>query len=526
MTSDAVSVDVAIIGGGLAGLTLALQLRQSSADLSIIVYEKEEYPPSPAAHKVGEATVEIGAHYLAHTLGLKDLLDRTQLRKFGLRLFFGSGFHSDLADADELGASKLLPAISYQLDRGVLEKDLIDLLRERQVEIRSGCRVAGATINASGNGHELMIDDHGNEEAIRCRWAVDASARTAVLKRQLAIGKSSEHRMSAAWFRLDESISIDDWSDNADWKARCNGLSRLPSTNQLMGSGYWAWIIPLVNGRTSIGLVSDPDIHPLSTYGCFDEFRRWLRNNQPLLAERVDNAAHELMDFRKLARLSHESERVWSADRWALTGESGFFTDPFYSPGTDFIALSNTFITDLIARECSAAERVIRTMVYEKLYQSFYDSTMSLFEGQYAGFGDTRLMGVKLTWDYAYYWSVLAWLFFRNVLTDLTFLKIAQNELTRIRALNDDVQAVFRQRAAEKRIDQGHGRFIDQISIPILVELNAALLEPAGSLEAELKANCARLTHLAPKLLNILAEQSSPGSGECDLLGDLESRLN
>jgi protoporphyrinogen oxidase len=100
------NVDIAIIGGGLAGLTLALQLRQVSPDSSIVVLEKSGYPPAAAAHKVGESTVEIGAHYLGQVLGLKEMLLRTQLRKFGLRYFVGSGQHDDLARADELGTSE------------------------------------------------------------------------------------------------------------------------------------------------------------------------------------------------------------------------------------------------------------------------------------------------------------------------------------------------------------------------------------------------------------------------------------
>lgn len=526
MASTTSKVDVAIIGAGLAGLTLALQLRRSSPDLSIVVLEKDDYPPTAAAHKVGEATVEIGAHYLAHTLGLKDLLERTQLRKFGLRLFFGSGYHSDLAGADELGASSLLPAISYQLDRGILEKDLIDLLRETDVDVRDGCRVTKTAINASELGHELSIDHQGEASTLHCRWAVDASARTAVLKRHLGTGVRSDHRMSAAWFRLDETISVDDWSSDKSWQARCNGHSRTPSTNHLMGSGYWAWIIPLVGGRTSVGLVTDPGIHALSSYDSFNKFQTWLHQHQPMLADRVDDAAHELMDFEKLKNLSLGSERVWSSDRWAMTGECGLFADPFYSPGTDFIALSNTFITDIITRDCSDAERSIRTAVYEKLYQSFYASTMSLYQDQYGGFGDTRLMGVKTTWDYVYYWSILAWLFFRDVLTDLPFLRAAQADITRIRALNEDVQRVFRRRAAENRVDRGSGRFIDQISIPILVELNAALLEQPVSPEKELQDNCARLDRLAPMLLGILAGEGKSDAGVSELLGDLERQLS
>ena len=63
--------DVVILGGGLAGLCLALQLRGEFADLDIVVLERRAHPLPAAAHKVGESTVEIAAHYLADTLGLR-----------------------------------------------------------------------------------------------------------------------------------------------------------------------------------------------------------------------------------------------------------------------------------------------------------------------------------------------------------------------------------------------------------------------------------------------------------------------
>ena len=52
-----------------------------------------------------------------------------------------------------------------------------------------------------------------------------------------------------------------------------------------------------------------------------------------------------------LQHFAHGCARVFSPDRWAMTGEAGVFTDPFYSPGSDFIAMGNDFITDLITRD-------------------------------------------------------------------------------------------------------------------------------------------------------------------------------
>lgn len=517
--------DVVIIGGGLAGMTLALQLQQQSQDLDIAVLERDSLPPPVAAHKVGESTVEIGARYLSHTLGLKDILERTQLRKFGLRYFFGSGVHDDLSKADELGISTTLPAISYQLDRGKLEGDLADILLERGIDVQDNALVKQATLGENGSPHEIQVKRNDEDATIRCRWLVDASSLAAVIKRGLGIGKSCDHKMGAAWFRLDKSISVDDWSDSETWLQQCD-QPRLLSTNHLMGPGYWAWIIPLAENRTSVGLVADPDIHPLSTFNSFDKFTVWLSQHQPMLASAVAEAPDTLMDFRFRKNLSQDSGLTWSADRWALTGEAGLFADPFYSPGSDLIALSNTFICDLIQRERSGSRFPVHVAIYQQMYQSFYSIIMTLYERQYPGFGDTRLMVVKTTWDYAYNWSVLTWLYFRELITDIAFLKSFQARLTEMRTLNETMQGAFRQRAAMRNQDEGKGRFFDQRAIPLLYDLKAALVEPTASPDAEITENCKRLESLSPILLSLLAASSSNGEGSCSLLGDLRQRLD
>ncbi len=515
--------DVAIVGGGLAGLTLALQLRRAEPTLSIVVLERSELPPPLAAHKVGESTVEIGAHYLSHTLGLGDLLERTQLRKFGLRLFFGAGGHADLADADELGASRLLPAISYQIDRGQLERDLLDILSDEGVPVLDRCVVKAADVSSNGHAHSLEFKRGDVPQSLKCRWVIDASARAAVLKRTLDLGKPCNHRMASCWLRLDTPIAVDDWSSSDAWRQQCAKPRRL-STNHLMGPGYWVWIIPLAGDKTSIGLVADPEQHPLSTYNTFERFCEWLDAEQPRLAAEVRASRDTLMDFACMHNLSRDSEQVWSRQRWALTGESGLFADPFYSPGSDFIGISNTFIADMISREMAGDPFSAHAAVYQQMYKSFYESTMSLYENQYGGFGDTRLMVVKTTWDYAYYWSVLTWLYFRDVMTDIERLRELQPRLVAMRQLNMTMQEQFRARASDKHRDEGRGRFFDQTAIPVLYDLNAALLEPTGNLHSEFEANCSTLEGLSPILLDLLAGKAD--SGSCSLLGDLRQRFN
>ena len=70
--------DVLIMGGGLAGLCLAIQLRRELPSLSVRVLERGTHPPPVAAFKVGESSVEIGADYFDTVLGLKNHLDAAQ----------------------------------------------------------------------------------------------------------------------------------------------------------------------------------------------------------------------------------------------------------------------------------------------------------------------------------------------------------------------------------------------------------------------------------------------------------------
>jgi 2-polyprenyl-6-methoxyphenol hydroxylase-like FAD-dependent oxidoreductase len=95
------AVDVAICGGGLAGLLLARQLRRELPELSVAVLERVRRPLPDACHKVGESSVELASQYLER-LGLGAYLLERQIVKMGLRFFPGGG-HLPLVERTEIG---------------------------------------------------------------------------------------------------------------------------------------------------------------------------------------------------------------------------------------------------------------------------------------------------------------------------------------------------------------------------------------------------------------------------------------
>ena len=502
MTTHTSDHDVIILGGGMAGLTLALQLKQRLPDLDVLVLERRAHPVPPAAHKVGESSVEIAAHYLGRVLGLERHLLATQLKKFGFRFFFSDG-SSAFDRVTELGASTFLPTPSYQLDRGILENDLGRMVREHGVRFVDGALVRDFDIGAAGEPHRVRYATAAGEQSVGARWLVDASGRAGLLKRRLGLAEANGHDANAVWFRIDARIDVDDWSDDPAWLGRCNPPKRWLSTNHLVGDGYWVWLIPLASGAHSVGIVADAQRHPLESMNTFDKAMGWLERHQPRLHTDLQGKRERLLDFAFFRRYSYGCRQVFDgARRWALTGEAGVFLDPFYSPGGDFIAISNTYITELVVQDRAGAPTAGHADLYQRLYLSFYRAMLPIYAGQYGLFGDPQVLPVKVLWDYTYYWGVLCQLFFQGRLTDLAAIGRLQVPLARAERLNQAVQGFLRawSGCSDRR---NAARLLDQASLPWFAELNRGLTDTLddAAFQRRMTASFAQLGTLAAQIV-------------------------
>jgi flavin-dependent dehydrogenase len=413
--------DVVILGGGLAGGCLARQLRQEAPELRVLVVEKRVHPVREAAFKVGESSVEIGAHYFQKRLGLEPHLASQQLEKLGLRYFFTHGDNRDLTARVELGPPRFPPVPSFQLDRGRLENFILRTDAEMGATVLDGYRVQSIALGGA-EAHRVSFAGPDGARDVTARWIVDASGRAGLLKRQLGLVRPSAHGANAAWWRVSSRVKIDDWSSDPAWVARVPSGLRWQSTVHLMGVGYWVWLIPLGSGSHSFGIVADGDLHPFARINRFERALEWLREFEPQCAEVAEAHAGELEDFLALQHFAHGCARVFSGDRWALVGEAGVFTDPFYSPGSDFIAMGNDYVTDLIVRDTRGEDVSSRADAFNATYLRLFDAFIRLYDGQYPIMGNAQVMTAKVAWDNACYWGITALLFFQRRLRQPEFI--------------------------------------------------------------------------------------------------------
>jgi hypothetical protein len=201
----------------------------------------------------------------------------------------------------------------------------------------------------------------------------------------------------------------------------------------------------------------------------------WLKLRQPQLFEAIDSQRDKLQDFGFFKRFSYGCKKVFSgAGRWALTGEAGLFLDPFYSPGSDFIAISNTYITELVEIDRAEGATSMMADIYEQIYFSLYENMLTLYTDQYKIFGDPEVLPVKVLWDYTYYWGIMCQLFFQNKLIDVSCMARMRDKLANIQDVNREMQLYLRAwNLVSAKRNLPH--MLDQASLPWFAQLNKEL---------------------------------------------------
>jgi flavin-dependent dehydrogenase len=515
--------DVAIIGGGAAALTLALEIRRARPTTRILVIEPNAHPVPEITHTVGESTVEVSAHYLRDRLGLADHLQSSQLRKMGLRMFFSNESNTDIAQRIELGSSSFVPQVTYQIDRGRLENELARRCLSAGVEIATG-RVRTVDFRQAAGPHAIIRQNADTITRTTARWVVDASGRNRALSRQLDLKRVNEHHCNAVWFRVASEIDIGRWSDDPVWQSRLVEGDRAMSTNHLMGEGYWVWLIRLASGATSVGIVADPAFHAFDDFNTLDKAKVWLETHEPQCARVLTDLDDRIMDFRVMKKYSHGATKVFDGhDRWCLTGDAGVFLDPLYSSGLDLVAIGNGLITDMVTRDLDGEDVLARSQISDSLYRSLTEMWLAVYQDQYTLMGSAPVMSSKIIWDVAFYWGFIGLLYMND-----RFVRVADDpdfvpHLDGLIALSNRIQRFFREWAA---VEDGTSSvpFVDLYTpLNFMATLHTAMMGKSTNFTEQFEANAQLLRQVAGQLVETVIVDKSAMFGDDDTMRQVQA---
>jgi flavin-dependent dehydrogenase len=485
LVSNNQAYDVVICGGGLAGMCLARQLKLENNSISVLILEKSRFPVREAAHKVGESTVEIAGFYFRETLQLKSYFKNEQYTKCGLRYFFKEGF-DDFADYPEIGLSEYASIDSYQLDRGKLENDLYCLNKQIGVSIKDDVSVDDIILNEGNIDHEVLYSERANgmaQQSVSCKWVVDASGRRSILQKKLGLRKKLNSKCSSAWFRVKGRLDVGDFVPecNIKWHQRAPHKIRYYSTTHLMGNGFWIWLIPLINGNTSVGIVVDEGLHDYTEFNNIQKALHWIKEKDPFVGTKIES--FEILDFLGLRNYSYSSKQVFSENRWACTGEAALFPDPFYSPGSNLIGYSNSIITQLITTYISTGEiNGNRIEFYNQFIILQNDWLVADIQSAYPYFGNSQVESLRYIWDIFVGWTMAAPQMFNAIYLDEQKTEDIQNISFSFSIIAFKVRKLF---LDWSRLSKGtfSFQFIDYLKIPFIKELYDRCLQKGKSNE-------------------------------------------
>lgn len=394
--------DVIVLGGALSGASTALLLRRADPNLRVLVLEKS----SRFTRRVGEATVEISAYFLGRVLGLTRHLNESHLVKQGMRFWFSNPETLTMAECGEIGGKYQVRLPAYQLDRAVLDEEVLRLAALEGAEVRRETRGTRVVLKRGGL-QRVEFQDTAGDHTAECRWVVDATGFAAMLSRQEGWYRANaEHPTSSVWARW-RGVKDLDGRELAvkfpEWAAASYGL-RSTATNHLMGPGWWAWIIPLKGGDVSVGVVYDQRRVKLPTEGSLNQRLKGFLCAHPVGAELLASAECIEGDTHARSNLSYSSDHYFG-DGYALVGDAGAFLDPLYSPGMDWLSFSVSTAVALILKERGGeAIDALASRADQDFHRSYDRWFSAVYREKYEYMGEMDLMRTAFGLDLGLYY--------------------------------------------------------------------------------------------------------------------------
>jgi flavin-dependent dehydrogenase len=356
------SVDVLVVGAGPAGAVAASILARKG--FKVLVVERLAFP----RHVIGESLLPRCLDLLAEA-GLMGAVERRGYEPKHGATFVRGGKVQRFAFRDNLPGDA---AYAFQVPRDDFDQTLATAAFAQGADVRFGAGVRAVTMRedrGKTTAHVVLFDEHTEREvSVTARFVLDASGPARVLAKAFGLEEPSDLMTRTAMYTHVEG-------------------DRRPSDDTagdifitLHPEGAWIWIIPFSNGRTSVGVVADPQV--FEGTGAPSE-RFWaLVRGEPAAAERLADA-RQALPIQVLRGWSTRTRRL-AGRGYAIAGNAGDFLDPVFSSGVMFALESGSLAAHLAAREL-AGESVDWEAEYEGVLKQAVDVFRVFVKAWYSG---------------------------------------------------------------------------------------------------------------------------------------------
>jgi len=302
---DLGTFDVAIIGGGPGGSTLAALLAKQGRKVALV--ERNEFP----RFRIGESLLPFSIDIWQKAGVLQKIHDQGYCVKRGARFVIDETLEEECFWFRN-GLDKDHP-YAFQVQRGPFDKLLLDHARELGVKVFQPASATGWSADESG---ATLNTDKGN---LRAQVLCDASGRwTFMSARQNQRKVHPAHRKITCYAHFTNVVRCEQDPNNII-------ISRFGESKK-----GWFWLIPFSDGTTSVGVVADAEYYRQSKLSPHEFFQQSIlssRSFAPRMAE-----AKPSCDVLLEADFSYVSDRH-AGDRWIKIGDAGAFVDPVFSSG-------------------------------------------------------------------------------------------------------------------------------------------------------------------------------------------------
>jgi flavin-dependent dehydrogenase len=395
--------DVVIIGGAFSGASTALLLKRSHPNARVLIVERQE----TFDRKVGESTSEVAGCFLTRVLHMGAYMSANHYQKHGLRMWFCKDGSESVDECTELGPRYQSRLPTYQIDRSLLDEEVLRRAREAGAELMRPAAVGDISLAEGADLHTIEITDTDKRQfLVSCRWVIDASGKAAVLAKRRGTHRllGDEHPTSSMWCRFQNVTDLDSYEARQQAPRLQGGkASRGPATNHLMGKGWWCWLIPLPGGDFSAGIVWDRTLFDLPPGPSMVERLRAHLLSHPVGRLMFQNATPVEGDFYYYKGLAYHATEV-AGNRWIIVGDAAGFIDPLYSQGLDYCGHSVYAAVDTMKIDlnggCPKGRLAYINEAYPRSYHYWFNA---LYKGKYLYLGDAELMRAAFFLDLSSY---------------------------------------------------------------------------------------------------------------------------